>query len=402
MAAFDGTDRPRQHGGEEGQDGRPSPDVLLRRLSQVAGGRLKVYLGLAPGVGKTYAMLQEAHTLLGAGVDVVVGVVDSHGRPETEALRAGLPELAPLETPYHGHPWQDLDVEAALRRRPQLLLVDELAHRNVPGSPRPRRWQDVDYLLTRGINVCTTLNVQHLESLNDAVFQMTGVRVTETVPDTFLMTAQDIRIIDISPDELRKRLDEGKVYPPDVAMKARENFFRTGNLTALRELTLRVLADYEDERLRAYLDEHAIAGSWRARERILVAVSAEPYARRLVRRGFRLASRLRGHFHVCHVRTPGRRPDPRYEAELDAALALARDLGAEVHVLNGNVYREILAFVMRHRITNLVMGVSLRGSGRGRLFRPSLLEALQRAAPDMDIVLVGQPSMPGARDESGR
>lgn len=380
-------------------DRRPDPDALLRRLHRVASGRLKVYLGLAPGVGKTFAMLKEAHDLLASGVDVVAGVIDTHGRAETEALVDGIPRIAPLETPYRGHRWQDLDVEEALRRRPQLLLVDELAHPNVPGAVRAKRWQDVEHLLARGQNVCTALNVQHLESLNDAVFQMTGVRVTETVPDTFLQHANDVRLVDLSPEELRERLRQGKVYPPEVAGRARDNFFRTGNLTALRELTLRVLADYADEQLRRYLDEHAIEGAWRARERILVAVTAEPHARRLVRRGFRLASRLRGEFHVCHVRRPDRPPDPRHSAELDASLALARDLGAEVHLLDGNVYREILGFVTRQRITNLVMGVSLKGTGRGRLFRASLLDALQKAAPDMDIVLVGQPLVHGHGDD---
>ena len=378
---------------------RPDPDLILRRLQRVATGRLKVYLGLAPGVGKTFAMLQEAHDLLASGVDVVAGVIDTHGRADTEALMDGIPQIAPLETLYRGHRWQDLDVEEALRRRPQLLLVDELAHRNVPGAARAKRWQDVEHLLSRGQNVCTTVNVQHLESLNDAVFQMTGVRVNETVPDTFLAHANDIRLVDLSPEELRERLSQGKVYPPEVAGRARDNFFRTGNLTALRELTLRVLADYADERLRTYLDEHSIVGAWRARERILVAVTAEPHARRLVRRGFRLASRLRGEFHVCHVRSPDRAPDPRHAPELDAALQLARDLGAEVHLLDGNVYHEILAFVTRHRITNLVMGVSLRGTGRARLFRASLLDALQKAAPDMDILLVGQPLVHGRGDD---
>lgn len=376
-------------------DRRPDPDAILRRLQRVATGRLKVFLGLAPGVGKTYAMLQEAHDLLAAGVDVVAGVIDTHGRADTEALLKGIPLIPPLETPYRGHRWQDLDVEEALRRRPQLLLVDELAHRNVPGAARAKRWQDVEYLLSRGQNVCTTLNVQHLESLNDAILQMTGVRVNETVPDTFLQHAADIRMVDLSPDDLRERLSQGKIYPPEVAGRAKDNFFRTGNLTALRELTLRAVADYADERLRGYLDEHRIEGTWRARERILVAVTAEPHARRLVRRGFRLASRLRGEFHVCHVRRPDRPPDPRFAPELEATLALARDLGAEVHLLDGNVYEQILDFVTRHRITNLVMGVSLKGTGRGRLFRASLLDALQKAAPDMDILLVGQPTLRG-------
>jgi two-component system sensor histidine kinase KdpD len=299
--------------------------------------------------------------------------------------------LAPLVTDYRGHPWQDLDVEEALRRRPQVLLVDELAHQNVPGAVREKRWQDVEHLLARGQNVIATLNVQHLESLNDAIFEMIGVRVRETVPDTFLLHAYNIRVVDLSPEELRDRLAEGKVYPPEVAGRARDHFFRTGNLTALRELTLRVLADYNDQRLRDYLDEHRIGGSWRARERILVAVTAEPHARRLVRRGFRLASRLQGEFHVCHVRQPERGPDPRFVAELEATLALARDLGAQVHLLDGNVYREILAFVTSRRITSLVMGISLKRTGRARLFRASLLDALQKTAPDMDILLVGQP-----------
>jgi len=332
--------------------------------------------------------------MLTAGLDVVAGTIDTHGRADTEAVLQGIPMLAPLRSDYRGKAWEDLDVLGALERRPEVLLVDELAHANVPGGERAKRYEDVELLIRAGIHVHTTLNVQHLESLNDAVFEMTGVRVRETVPDTVLAKASEIRLVDLSPEELLARLDEGKIYTPAVAARAKEHFFRTGNLTALRELALRALADNADDRLRRYLDERRIEGTWGARDRILVALAAESQARRLVRRGFRLASRMGGEFHVCHVRSSSQRREVPDERELEAALTLARDLEAEVHLLDGNVYEQLLEFVTSHRITSLVMGVSVRGTGRARLFRPSLLEALQRAAPEMDIILVGRAGTP--------
>jgi len=351
-------------------------------------GRLKIFLGLAPGVGKTYAMLQEAHALREQGVDVVVGVVDTHGRPETAELLAGL-EMLPLRTvTIGGVELQEFDPDAAVRRHPELCLVDELAHTNAPGSRRAKRYQDVEWILDEGIHVHTTLNVQHLESLNDDVFQITGVRVTETVQDSVLDQAAEIRLVDLSPEELLHRLDEGKIYAPDVAERAKAAFFREGNLVALRELALRVLSEHVDRRLSEYMREHAVEAIWRARERVMVAVPPYANARRLVRRGFRLATRLRAELHVVFVQPPRTSLTPEQRQNVERALSLAKELGAEIHILEGNVYTEILKFVMEHQITNAVLGVSARHHGIVRL-RPSLLEALQRAAPDMDILLVG-------------
>jgi two-component system sensor histidine kinase KdpD len=368
---------------------RPDPDALLRHMERLRRGRLKIFLGLAPGVGKTYAMLQEAHALVEQGVDVVVGVVDTHGRPETARLLEGL-EVVPLrQVEYRGLILTDLDAEAVVARRPELALVDELAHTNPPGSPRRKRYEDVEYLRDHGIHVYTTLNVQHLESLNDHVFQLTGVRVTETVQDQVLDEATEIRLVDLSPEELLQRLDEGKVYPPETAERAKTGFFRQENLTALRELALRVLADHVDRRLSAYLAEHLVEGVLHPRDKVMVAIPPAEIARRLVRRGYRLAIRLRAELHVVYVEQPRRILTPLERQHLERALALAAELHAQVHQLRGNVYREILRFVQENNITHAVLGVSQRHQGILRL-RPSLLEALQRSAPNMEILLVGQ------------
>ncbi len=367
---------------------RPDPDALLERIEQMRRGRLKVFLGLAPGVGKTYAMLQEAHTLRDQGVDVVVGVIDTHDRAETAEILKGL-EIVPLRpASVAGVSVQEFDPDAVLARHPELCLVDELAHTNAPGSARAKRYQDVEWLLDQGIHILTTLNVQHLESLNDDVFQITGVRVRETVQDSILDEAAEIRLVDLSPEELLSRLEEGKIYSPDVAARAKEAFFRPGNLAALREIALRVLSDHVDRRLADYMREHAIEAIWRSRERVMVAVAPLSNARRLVRRGFRLASRLRADLHVVYVQPSRSSLSPEARQSLERALSLATEMGAEIHILEGNVYSEILRFVREHQITNAVLGVSQRHLGIIRL-RPSLLEALQRAAPDMDILLVG-------------
>lgn len=368
---------------------RPDPEALLARLERLRQGHLKIFLGLAPGVGKTYAMLEEAHSLKSAGVDVVIGVVDTHGRADTAKLLDGLEAVPLKKIAYRGMVMEEMDPQAVLARKPELCLVDELAHTNVPGSPRTKRFEDVEWLLDQGIHVHATLNVQHLESLNDAVFQITGVAVNETVPTSILDAAAEIRLVDLSPEELLTRLSEGKVYPPHVVAQARSNFFREGNLTALRELSLRTVAEHIDQRLIEYMRVHGIEGAWRTQERIMVAISPHPGARRLVRRGFRLATRMHGEFHVVYVEPPGVTLTLEQQQALERALKLAQELRAEVHVLKGNVYREILTFAREFRITNAVLGVSERHQGIFRL-KPSLLEALQRAMPELEILLVGR------------
>src|ERR1700744_4586454 len=272
---------------------RPSPDALVeaaRRENETAG-RLKIFVGAAPGVGKTYEMLQSAHAKLKAGIDVVVGAVETHGRAETEALLRGLEIIPRKRTTYKDQVLEEMDLDALIARRPQIALVDELAHTNVPGSRHPKRYLDVEELLSRGIDVYTAVNIQHIESLNDVVAQITHVRVRETVPDSVFDRADAIELIDLTPDDLIARLREGKVYVPKQAERALEHYFSPGNLTALRELALRRTAERVDDQLRTHMQANAIAGPWAAGERILVCLSEDPRAAGLVRYTKRLAQR---------------------------------------------------------------------------------------------------------------
>src|SRR5579859_6593393 len=274
---------------------RPNPDALLAALkkeeTQQKRGKLKVFLGMAPGVGKTYAMLEAARRELAAGKDVVCGYIETHGRKETDALLQGLPIIPRLSIEYRGMALTEMDLDAVLARRPQLVLVDEFAHTNAPGSRHPKRYQDVLELLEAGIDVLTTLNVQHVESRAEAVRQITGVTIRETIPDTALYGAE-FELVDLPPEELRERLAAGKVYVPEAARAAQENFFRPGNLSALRELALRFAAEHVGQDVLAYRQTHGVSDSWKSGQRLLVAVSSSPTSAALVRWTKRLASEL--------------------------------------------------------------------------------------------------------------
>lgn len=271
---------------------RPNPDALLEAAKGEKRGRLKIFLGAAPGVGKTYAMLQAARRAKHDGIDVAAGIIETHGRPETVALLEGLEIIPRRSIPYRGRTLEEFDLDAALARKPRLLLLDELAHSNAPGSRHPKRHQDVEELRDAGIDVWTTLNVQHLEAFNEIVAQITKVRVRETLPDSVLEGADEILLIDLPPDELIKRLQEGKVYVPEQAQQAMGHFFQPGNLTALRELALRRTAERVDSQMLSYMRRNAIAGPWPAGERILVCISPRPDPMALVRAGRRLADQL--------------------------------------------------------------------------------------------------------------
>src|SRR5580704_13004750 len=313
-------------------DKRPSPDALLeaaRRESDQAG-RLKIFVGAAPGVGKTYEMLQSAHAKLKAGADVVVGIVETHGRAETEALLQGLEVLPRKRIGYRDQTLEELDLDALIARRPQIALVDELAHTNAPGSRHPKRYLDVEELLSHGIDVYTAVNIQHIESLNDVVAQITHVRVRETVPDSVFDRADAIELIDLTPDDLIQRLKEGKVYVPKQAERALEHYFSPGNLTALRELALRRTAERVDDQLLTEMQAHAIQGPWAAGERILVCISEDPRSAGLVRYAKRLADRLHGPWMALYIE--GRRAVQLSEEERDRiadTLRLAQSLGGE-------------------------------------------------------------------------
>ncbi len=290
-------------GRDSAETRRPSPDALLDAATRAERSRLRVFMGAAPGVGKTYAMLEAARERLREGVDVVVGVVETHGRAETQALLAGLDVVPKRAIEHRGRTLLEMDLDAILARRPAIVLVDELAHTNVDGSRHPKRYSDVVELLDAGIDVYTTINIQHVESLNDVVAQITGVRVRETVPDGILERADELKLVDLPPDDLIKRLEEGKVYLGPAAERALANYFTPGNLTALRELALRHAAERVDDEMQAYMRAHAISGTWPVTERILVGVSDSPLAERLVRAARRLAARRRAEWLAVFVET---------------------------------------------------------------------------------------------------
>jgi two-component system sensor histidine kinase KdpD len=375
-------------------DNRPDPDKLLEKVqraeAKARGGRLKIFFGACAGVGKTYAMLSEAHEVRAQGRDVVVGVVETHKRAETQALVAGLESLPPRLVPYRDTVLPELDVDAALARHPEVLLVDELAHSNAPGSRHPKRWQDVEELLAAGIDVYTTINVQHIESLNDVVGQITGVRVWETVPDKVFDAADEIELVDLPSDDLLQRLKEGKVYMPEQAAHAVSNFFRKGNLIALRELALRRTADRVDAQAREYREDQAIERVWQLRERLLVAVGPGPHAEAVVRAGRRLADSLRAEWIAVYVETPRlQRLPERERARILKALRLAQDLGAETATLPGqDVATALVEYAGERNASRVVLG---RSSASGALawLAPTLFQTLAQRTAGVDLLVVG-------------
>jgi two-component system sensor histidine kinase KdpD len=384
---------------------RPDPDALLARVQReeekAKRGKLKIFFGATAGVGKTYAMLEDARNLNRKGADVVVGYVEPHGRAETEALLEGLEHLPYLQISYRGRVLRDFDLDSGLARKPEILLVDELAHSNpIEGEPRPRhakRWQDIEELLQAGISVHTTVNVQHIESLNDVVAGITGVRMQETVPDAVFEKADEVVMIDTPPDELLERLKAGKVYIPEQARNAIENFFRKGNLIALREMALRTTADRVDAAMREYREGQGIRATWAAGERILVAIGPDEQGERLVRAGKRMASGLHADWIVVYVETPEllRLPNEKRNRRI-ALLRLAESLGAEAVTLSGRSAGEALADYARERnVTRIIIGRPRRPLWR-RLFRPSTYGELLKGSEGMDIVVVGGADEPSA------
>ncbi len=356
-------------------------------------GSLKIFFGSAPGVGKTYAMLEEARALRKTGRDVVVGVVETHGRAETGALLEGLEVIPRRPLSYRGQTLEEFDLDAVLARKPELVLVDELAHTNAPGSRHKKRWQDVNELLSSGIDVFATLNVQHLESLNDVVSQITGIPVRETVPDQVLQRADLIRLVDLSADELIQRMKEGKVYLPDQTRQALRHFFRKGNLTALRELTLRQVAEQVDSEMERYRLTRGVRGIWAARERILVSVGPNPMGVRLIRSARRMAGALHAEWIAVHVESPGGHPLSEARARiLSDHMKLAERLGAETIILSGvSVPQTLLDFAKDRNVTKIIVGKPTHGAWRDKIFG-SLLEEIVRGSGDIDVyVITGDP-----------
>jgi len=373
---------------------RPDPDALLERIerdeARSSRGKLKIFFGASAGVGKTYAMLEAARKRKSEGADVVVGYVEPHGRAETEKLLEGLEQLAFRRVDYRGAQLHEFDLDAALVRKPGLILVDEFAHSNAAGSRHEKRWQDVEELLGEGINVYTTVNVQHIESLNDVVMQITGSRMQETVPDHVFEQADEVELIDITPDELLERLRAGKVYVPERAQHALQNFFRKGNLMALRELALRATADRVDAEMEEYREGHSVRGTWAAGERLLVCVGPDSQAERLVRAGKRMAAALHAEWMVVYVETPEllRMNEEERNRRIDV-LRMAESLGAETVTLDGPTAAQAILEYARTRNVNRILTGRPNRRGWKAMLRPSTTVDLARGAIGQDIHIIG-------------
>jgi two-component system sensor histidine kinase KdpD len=379
-------------------ESRPSPEALLESAAREARSRLKIFVGAAPGVGKTYAMLEAARERLREGVDVVVGVVETHGRTETEALLRDLEIIPRKRVEYRGTVLEEMDIDAILARRPGLVLVDELAHTNAPGSRHPKRFSDVEELLEAGIDVYSTVNIQHLESLNDVVAQITGVRIRETVPDRFFERADELKLVDVTPEDLLQRLQEGKVYMPAAAERAIRNYFRPGNLTALRELALRHTAERVDEQMRTYMQAHAIPGVWAVAERIMVCISGGGLSERLIRAARRMADRRHAEWIAVFVETAAfhRLPDAERD-RVARALRLAEQLGGEAVTIPGErVADEIVRYAERRNVTELILGKSLHSRWR-ELWSGSPVNDVIRASGNVDVRVISG----AAEEEAG-
>src|ERR1700722_4080276 len=373
-------------------DSRPSPEALLAQAKQEGRGRLKIFLGAAPGVGKTYEMLQAAQAKRREGVDLVIGIVETHGRKETEALLSGLEAVKRRTIDYKGRSIEEMDLDAILARRPKLVLVDELAHTNAPGSRHPKRYLDVEELLAAGIDVYTTLNIQHVESLNDVVAQITRIRVRETVPDSVIERADDIELIDLTPEDLIQRLKDGKVYVPTQAERAVRHYFQPGNLTALRELALRRTAQRVDNQMVDYMRSHAIDGPWPAGERVLVCVQGGSKASATVRHAKRLADQLRAPWTAINVESARASGTPVEQDSGVAALRLAQRLGGEPVLIPGqDVADSVIDYARANNVTHLIVGKSDRGRWR-ELLQGSITQRLINRAGGINIHVTEVPA----------
>ena len=373
-------------------EGRPRAEDFLELVERSKRGRLKVYIGFAAGVGKTYRMLEEAHALQKRGVDVVIGFVETHGRAETAALVEGLEVVPPRRIEYRGVSVDEMDLDAVLARRPQVALIDEVAHTNAPGSRHPKRYRDVLEVLDAGINVICAFNVQHLESLKDIVERATGVTIRETVPDTFLAQADQVVNLDLAVEDLLDRLRGGKIYREDKIPHALENFFRDENLATLRELALREVAASVDRAATAQAKQKDAVRRDAAGDRILVCLASNsPHASQLLRRGSRMAGRLNTDWYVAYVETPGEDPvriDSEAQRKLASNIDKARELGAEFVRLHGtDPVAALLEFARSHGVNHIVVGRTAQPRWK-RLLRRSFVDRMVREASDLDVHVV--------------
>lgn len=369
---------------------RPSADALLARIKEAERARLRIYIGAAPGVGKTYEMLQDAHALRLRGLDVVVGLVETYGRPETDAQVKDIEVVPRRRIEYRGVTLEEMDLDAIIGRRPRVCVVDELAHTNVPGSRHEKRYEDVLALLDAGIHVMTAVNIQHLETLNDAVARATGVRVRETVPDTLLRRADEVINVDVTVEELRSRLREGKVYRPDKVEQALTNFFRKGNLSTLRELALRTVADEVGEKAASYRAREGLEPAL-IPERVMVCMSSNALAPRVIRTGARIAGRLGARWYAVYVETPREQPGrikPRDAGALQENIRLAESLGATVVRVRAERPSDgLIAFAQREGVTHVIFGQSARSRWE-LLWQGSTLDRFLGAVPDAAVQVV--------------
>lgn len=382
-------------------DNRPSPEALLKEAKSELHGKLKIFLGAAPGVGKTYAMLGAARLRVAEGIDTVIGVVETHQRKETQDLVQGI-ELVPRQKiDYRGLSFDEMDLDAILKRKPKLVLVDELAHTNIPGARHPKRYQDVQEILEAGIDVYSTLNVQHIESLNDIVARITGVKVRETVPDNIVQMANAIELIDLPPDELLQRLKEGKVYIPEQARLAVNRFFTPGNLTALRELALRQAAERVDEQMTSYMRRHAISGPWPASSRVMVCIAEDGQALSLVRTARRNAERRQAPWLVLYVETSTHAIlSDKVRNDIAQAMELGESMGAEtMTVTSEEIAPEILRIARERNVSTIIIGKSMR-SLWSRLMRPSVAATVLNEGQGFDVLLVTNKEVQKQGDEA--
>jgi len=371
-------------------DQRPTADALLERIKNQDRARLRIYVGAAPGVGKTYEMLQEAHALATRGLDVVVGFVETYGRRDTEAQVKDLEVIPRRRIDYRGVTMEEMDVDAIVQRKPQVCLVDELAHTNVPGSRHAKRYEDVLEILEAGIHVMTAVNIQHLETLNDAVARATGVRVRETVPDTFLDRADEVINVDVTVEELRNRLREGKIYRAEKIEQALTNFFRKGNLSTLRELALRAVADEVSDKAASYRAREGLEPAL-IPERVMVCMSSNALAPRVIRTGSRIAGRLGARWYAVYVETPREKPGRINSNDADALyenIRLAESLGATVVRVKADSPSEgLIAFAQREGVTHVIFGQSARTRWEV-IWRGSTLDKFLGAVPDAAVQVV--------------
>ena len=371
---------------------RPSPEELLEKVMREERmqkrGRMKVFLGFAAGVGKTYEMLNEAGRRRLRGQDVVIGYIETHKRKGTEEQLGELEIIPRKKISYRGTTLEEMDTEAIVARRPQWVLVDELAHTNAPGSEREKRWQDVEAILEEGINVLTTMNVQHLESLNDTIKDITGIQVRETVPDRVVHEASEMKMVDITPRSLIHRLERGDIYSADKVQQALQNWFREGNLNALREIALREVAQEADEAVEAYRKECHVTEAWATHDRVLVCISPDRPSLRLLRRGWRMSQRL--HAEITAIYVESSEMTTERKEILSADFALADRLGVPIVTLQGDVAREIIRFTRERQITQLVIGHSNRPRWQ-QFFKESIVDKLTRELRTIDILIVAAP-----------